>query len=187
VGMTQFDLLRRIKYEVVERSASQTLKCGEIIYCATTDMAGIKSNIGTSPYALRPTAKRDVLELRKWILDEIGVDTITTEHLHEFEYDIRGLYLHLLRGMFSPPTLTNTDGDPLVPQKLYFDLESADKAFHALKDLGGGHDESELLRDATIKDGLVTKAEISWAGGSDEARKRLADPVLLGLFKIDEE
>ena len=186
VGMTQFDLLRRIKYEVVERSASQTLKCGEIIYCATTDMAGIKSNIGTSPYALRPTAKRDVLELRKWILDEIGVDTITTEHLHEFEYDIRGLYLHLLRGMFSPPTLTNTDGDPLVPQKLYFNLDSADKAFHGLKDLAVGENETDLLRDATIEDGSVTKAEISWLDGREEARKRLGGPVLLGLLRIAE-
>ncbi|PYS56759.1 MAG: hypothetical protein DMF74_27760 [Acidobacteria bacterium] len=187
VGLTLFDLLRRIPHEVVERSASQTLKRGEIIYCATTEVDGFRSNVGTGPYALRPTAKRDVLDLRKWILDQIDDQQITSQHLHEFEHDIRGLYLHLLRGMFTPPTLVNTDGDPMLPQKLYFDLESADKAFHALKDLSGGLDEIELLRDATIKDGLVTKAEISWLGGSDEARKRLAGPVLLGLFKIDDE
>jgi hypothetical protein len=50
VGMTLFDLLRRVKYDVIERSASQTLKQGEIIYCATTHLDGISSNIGTSPY-----------------------------------------------------------------------------------------------------------------------------------------
>lgn len=81
VGMTLFDLLRRIKYEVVERSASQSLKRGEIIYCATSDVAGLRSNVGTGPYALRPTAKRDVLELRKWVMDEIGSEIITIEHL----------------------------------------------------------------------------------------------------------
>jgi hypothetical protein len=34
---------------------------------------------------------------------------------------------------------------------------------------------------------LVTKAEISWLGGSEEARKRLGGPVLLGLLKIAED
>ena len=187
IGMILYDLLRRLRYEVVERSGSEIVKRGEIIYCATTNVDGFMSNIGTGPYALRPTARRDVLDLRKWILEQIDNSEITTEHLHEFEYDIRGLYLHVSRGMFTPPTLVNTDGDPMLPQKLYFDLESTDKAFHALKDLDEGRDESDLLRDATIKNGFVTKAEISWLGGSDEARKRLAGPVLLGLLKIDEK
>lgn len=187
IGMTLYDLLRRVRYRVVERSGAEIVKRGEIIYCATTKVDGFLSNIGTGPYALRPTAKRDVLDLRKWILEQIGNSEITTEHLHEFECDIRGLYLHLLRGMFTPPTLVNTDGDPMLPQKLYFDLESADKAFHALKDLDEGRDESDFLRDATLKNGFVTKAEISWLGGSDEATKRLAGPVLLGLLKIDEK
>jgi hypothetical protein len=183
IGMTLFDLLRRLRCEVVERSGSEIVKRGEIIYCATTNVGGFKSNIGTGPYALRPTAKRDVLDLRKWILDQINEQRITSEHLHEFEYDIRGLYLYLLRGMFAPPTLVNTDGDPMLPQKLYFDIESADKAFHALKDLDEGRDESDLLRDATIKNGFVTKAEISWLGGSDEARKRWPGLCYLGFSR----
>jgi hypothetical protein len=187
VGMTQFDLLRRIKYQVVERSASQTLKRGEIIYCATSDVAGLRSNVGTGPFALRPTAKRDVLELRKWIVDEIGSEEIRIEHLHEFEYDIRGLYLEIVRGMFTPPRLANTDKDPFLPQKLYFDLESADGAFHSLKSLAEGWSDSELLDGATIKDGLIVKAEIPWLGGSEEAKKRLGGPVLLGLLKIDKD
>ncbi|MEK6336164.1 MAG: SEC-C metal-binding domain-containing protein [Acidobacteriota bacterium] len=185
-GMTLLDLLRRTKYEVAERTASETLKRGEIIYCATSDFAGLKTNVGTGPYALRPTAKRDVLELRKWMNDEIGADNIEAEHLHEFEYDIRGLYLHILRGMLRPPTLTNTDGDPLVQHKIYFDIESSDQTFQALKGLAKGRSENELLRDATTSEGLVVKAEISWLGGTREARKRLGGPVLLGLLKIDE-
>jgi hypothetical protein len=187
VGMTLFDLLRRIKYEVVERSASQTLKRGEIIYCATSEVAGLKSNVGTGPYALQPTAKRDVLDLRKWMMDEIGNDSITTAHLHEFEYDIRGLYLEIVRGMFTAPRLANTDKDPFLPQKLYFDLDSADRAFQDLKSLAEGWNESELLNGSTVKDGLIVRAEIPWLGGSEEARKRLGGPVLLGLLKIDDD
>ena len=185
VGMTQFDLLRRVKYEVVERSASQTLKRGEIIYCATSEVEGLRSNVGMGPYALPPTAKRDVLDLHQWMMDEIGDDSPTIAHLHEFEYDIRGLYLHIVRGMFSPPRLANTDNDPLLPQKLYFDLDSADQAFQGLKTLAEGWKENELLDGATVEEGLIVKAEIPWLGGSAEARKRLGGPVLLGLLKID--
>ncbi len=85
VGMTLFDLLRRVKYEVIEHSASRTLRRGEIIYCATTSLDGISSNIGTSPYALPPTAKRDILELREWMIDESGGAELTEDLLVEFE------------------------------------------------------------------------------------------------------
>nr|AAP58624.1 hypothetical protein [uncultured Acidobacteriota bacterium] len=186
VGMTLFDLLRRITHVVVEHSASETLKRGEIIYCATTQVAGFRSNVGMGPYALRPTAKGEVFALRKWIVNGIGSEEIRTEHLHEFEQDIRGLYLDTLKGMFAPPSLANTDGDPFLPQKLYFDLKSADLAFQGLKSLAGG-DENDLLEQATLDNGLIVKAEIPWLGGSEEARSRLGGPVLLGLLKIDQE
>ena len=185
VGMTLFDLIRRIKYDVLERSASQTLQKGEIIYCATTHLDGINSNIGTSPYALRPLAKRDILELRKWMIDESGAAELTADHLVEFEADIRSLYLDTVIAMFRPPQLMNSDNDPLLPQKVHFDVESADAAFHALKDLAEGHSEDELLSDATAADGLIVKAEIPWLGGTKEARKRLGGPVLLGTINID--
>lgn len=185
VGMVLFDLLRRVRNEVIERSASKTLERGKIIYCATTHLPGITSNIGTSPYALRPTAKRDILELRKWMIDQSRGAEITENHLALFEADIRGLYLDAVEAMFRPPHLMNTDNDPLLPQKLYFDIESAEAAFQALKDLAEGIPEDELRADATLADGLVAEAEIPWLGGTEEARRRLGRPVLLGTINIE--
>ena len=185
VGMVLLDLLRQIEYEVTERTGSETLERGEIIYCATSEMLGMKSNVGTGPFALRPTAKRDVFDLRKWILAQSGATTITSEHLNEFEYDIRGLYLNLLQAMLSPPRLNNTDGDPMLPQTLYFELESSDTAFHALASLAKGRNRKESLNRPELQDGLVVKAEIEWLGGKPEAKKRLGGSVLLGLLKID--
>jgi hypothetical protein len=186
VGMTLFDLFRRVKHEVIERSASQTLKKGEILYCATTQLDGIISNVGTSPYALRPTAKRDILELRKWMMDESDGAELTSDHLVEFEADIRSLYLDTVLAMFRPPQLTNTDKDPLLPQKVHFDIESADSAFHALKGLAEGISDDELRSDATVADGQIVKAEVPWLGGTREARKRLGGPVLLGTMNIED-
>jgi len=186
IGMTLFDLLRRVKYEVLECSASQSLRRGEIIYCSTTHLEGISSNIGTSPYALRPTAKRDILELRKWMIEESDAAELTEDHLVEFEADIRTLYLNTVTTMFRPPQLMNTDNDPLLPQKVHFDIESADLAFQVLKDLAEGVSENELRSEATLADGQVVKAEIPWFGGTKEARKKLGGPVLLGTMNIED-
>lgn len=186
VGMILFDLFRRVKHEVIERSASQTLKKGEILYCATTHLDGIISNVGTSPYALRPIAKRDILELRKWMIDESGAAELTADHLVEFEADIRSFYLDTVLAMFRPPQLINTDKDPLLPQKVHFDVESADSAFHGLKGLAEGIPEDELRSHATVADGLIVKAEIPWLGGTRDARKRLGGPVLLGTMNIED-
>jgi len=72
----------------------------------------------------------------------------------------------------------------LIPQKVFFEINSADKAFHQLKDLAEGHSEKDLLAKATLADGFIEEAEIPWLGGTEEARKRLGDPVLLGTLKI---
>jgi hypothetical protein len=186
-GMKQFDLLRRLEYEVIEHAASQSLRRGDIIYCATSRIGEVSSNIATGPYALRPTAKRDVLDLRAWILEDSDYDEITDEHLEDYEADIRALYLDFVKATLNPtPYITNSDNDPMLPQKLYFDIESAEQAFHALKDLAEGIPESQLLSDAQLEEGRVVSAEIPWLGGRAEVTKRLGGPVLLGNIKIDD-
>jgi hypothetical protein len=125
VGMKQFDLLRRLESEVIEHAASHTLRRGDIIYCATTRMGQVTSNLATGPYSLRPTTKRDVLDLRDWLLAESDSDEITSEHLDDYEVDIRNLYLDIVDQMLNPaPDIRNTDNEPLLPQKLYFDISS---------------------------------------------------------------
>jgi len=183
VGMTLVDMFRRREYEVVERMGSRLLGRGDIIYGAVTQI-GTRSNVNMSPFALRPTAKRDVLNLRKEIAAEVGYETLTDVDLHEFEADIRGLYLDLLAQMFAPPQMVNTDQEPMLPQKLYFDLESVDEAFHALKDLAEHTEAKDLLEDATMEDGRVVAAAIAWTTGHTEKTKRLGGPVLLGMLKL---
>jgi hypothetical protein len=120
------------------------------------------------------------------MIDESGATELTADHLGEFEADIRSFYLDAVVAMFLPPQLMNTDKDPLLPQKVHFDVESADSAFHALKGLAEGMSEDELRSEATVADGLIVKAEIPWLGGTKEARKRLGGPVWLGTMNIED-
>ncbi len=185
IGMTLFDLLRRVSCEALERTGSQMFRKGEILYSALTHIEGMTSSIGTGPYALRPTAKRDILELRKWIIDQTDGNEITVDDLSEFDVDIRTFYLDSVKAMFRPPQLTNTDKDPFIPQKLHFEIESAQAAFEALKDLAEGVSEDHLLANATRAAEEVVRVEIPWFGGTDETRKRVGGPVLLGTIQID--
>jgi hypothetical protein len=120
------------------------------------------------------------------MIDESGGAEFTADHLGEFEADIRSFYLDAVVAMLLPPQLMNTDNDPLLPQKVHFDIESADSAFHALRGLAEGISEDELRSDATVADGLIVKAEIPWLGGTREARKRLGGPVWLGTINIED-
>lgn len=185
VGMTLFDLLRRIQSEVVERTASQTVRKGEIIYCATSELHGFRSNVGTGPYPLRPTSMLDVLELRKRIVSEAGTERFRNEHLLEFEDDIRWFYLDRVAQRLAPPVLVNSDGHRMVPQKLYFDIDSADQAFHALKSLAGDVGEKSLLANAVLTNDAIEKVEFPWLGGTDKARESHGGSIALGSLSID--
>jgi hypothetical protein len=177
-GMKLRDLLREREFSVIEHTASQSLKRGEIIYCAPIKIGSVVSNLGTSPYALRPTCKLEVLNCRSEILSELDTQTLDDDDLLDFEEDLRYLYLELLSLMFAPPQLVNTDGEPLLPQRLHFDIDSTDEAFHKLKDLAGDIYQEELLKEATMKQGLVVEAEIPWV------QEEPAGTVLFGLLMI---
>ena len=138
VGMRLLDLFRRIEFEVIEHAASQTLKRGEIIYCATSEMWGITANVGTAPFALRPTAKVDVFNLRKWMIAQSATEEITSMHLHEFELDIRGLYLNLLAGMFARRNSLILTATRWCRKSFISNSSPLIQAFHALKVLAKG-------------------------------------------------
>ena len=186
IGMVLRDLLMNTEYEVVERTSSRTLQAGHIIYCATMEIDNIKSNLATGPYALRPTTKSEVLELRKEILRVSKKRKFTDELLIAFEADIRTLYLSHVYKMLSPPRLVNTDQDPMLFQKVYFELSSVDEAFYLLKDLASDSTEEDLLKDATIEDDKIVSVEIPWTGGTAKARKTHGGAILLALLKLSE-
>ncbi len=181
-----FDLMRRIEYDVIERTSSYQLKRGEIIYCATSNHKGFKTNVASGPYALQATSKLGVNRLRRTIMEEFSKDKITAHTLHEFEPEIRKFYLDTLCSRFAPPTILNMEGHRVVPQKLYFEIASADETFHALCDLAEGTPKSELLNEAVVEKDKIKTVEIPWVGGTKEARKKLGGPVVMGTLKIDE-
>jgi SEC-C motif len=133
-GMRLRDLLSDGEFEVNERTASQSLQVGHIIFCATMYLANRFSNIATAPYPLPPIYKKDVLKLRKFIESDVGKKALRFEDILVSDGAIRETYLDIVRQLFNPNIkLHNTDGDPLIPQKVMFQIEDPDFAFHKLR------------------------------------------------------
>ena len=134
VGMHLRDLFTNEEWEIAERSASQTLHAGHIIYCAVMEQSGVFSNLATGPYELRPTVKRGVLELRSDLLKAVRKRKFTRGQLILCESDIRNLYLDKVDELLAPLRMTNTDGDEMVFHKIYYQLTSPGEVFERLKD-----------------------------------------------------
>ena len=184
-GFTAQDVLTGDESVVMERGASQILQPHDIIFGQLVPIDGIVLLESCSPAAFTPDSKLLILDMR----DAIGKRgrRITAKKLREYDIELRELYLSMTKHFLQPslPTLQNTDGEPLVLQRLIYEIDSPDRAFNALKHLARG--ESEIELGNTIErdpEGKVLRAEIPWIHRRNARQKRRQDTVL-GLIRID--
>src|SRR5206468_1706996 len=100
---------------------------------------------------------------------------------------LRVLYFSLAESYLHPPApkLHNTDGEPLEPRTLYFDVDSAHNAFEALAPLALGHTREELLSEAKLDAaGAVLEASIPWIRRNEP--KASLETVVLGHLRIED-
>ena len=163
-GFRARNLITSEEVEVMEQSASRTVTAHEILFGQLIAIDGIVMLECSSPFGLTPGDKIAILDLR----DRICANGKYTpaEALRDFDSEIRELYLSLANRILDPrlPDLRNTDGDPLVPHKVIFDIDSPQRAFDALKHLAGEVPEKELLRDVRRGSaGEWVESRFSWS------------------------
>jgi hypothetical protein len=128
-----------------------------------------------------PARKISILELRQHLregTEKFGGE-ITINVLHDYDIEIRELFLDLQRVVLAPPTFTNTDGELLVLHKITYDIDSPQTAFNALKDLALIYDEKQMLQDAEYdSNGQLKKANISWHKSGNKKHKEWSNTVL---------
>jgi hypothetical protein len=162
-GVRARDILREVECRVTERSASGSLQRGDVVYARVAALSGVSIFEGIGSVVLRPSAKAEILELRRSLRDRAG--TISTETLREASRALRETYHDLRRRELnrSLPILQNTDGDPLRFSTITYRVPSAQAAFMALRALAVGHTEDELLRGAEHDaEGRLRKIDFSW-------------------------
>ena len=148
-------------FDVKEKMGSENVKKGDILFGRLATIDSISMLFGSGSIIIRPSWKPYLIHFREWLIEE--KDPITKETLTDFDFEIREIYFDIFEKIMQPPEMQNTDGDPLRFHTLYYDIESPDAAFQALRSLAAVETEEALLSDATYTDvGDIKKVEIPW-------------------------
>jgi SEC-C motif/Protein of unknown function (DUF2384) len=160
------DILIGTETEVVERSASQTLQKGDIVYGQIWNLQTISILGCMALICIPPSCKAEVIGLRKKLRTKIAKQNrgLATDDLVRYADAIRLTYLTIRDALNRRPQLANTDGDPLVFCSLKFRIESTEKAFEALAPLALEQSKEELLDGAEFgKDGKLHSVALHWS------------------------
>lgn len=165
--------------EVMERSASQTLKVGDVVFGQMVTAHGISMMEACSPLALNPENKLAIIDLRDRMAG--GAPTLSVEELRGWSMEMLDAYWKLLVAVMDPPRplLRNTDGERIVFHTLTFRIPSPESAFEALKSLAFDESDLELLDTALFdNEGRLKSVSITWKGPANPAHKQWSNTIL---------
>jgi hypothetical protein len=148
---------------VAEKTASQSVKVGDIIFGNIVTLDGVSILDGCAPISLPPGEKGVVIELRSRLRK--GATKLTPTILRKARLAVTDTYYQTAERLLHPtlPKLTNTDGDTMVLCTVTYEVPSARAAFDALKDMAVGENESELLASATYDiHGNLDSVDLPW-------------------------
>ena len=176
IGFTTKDVFSGRLLNVRERSASSTLKDGEIIFGLVVPVQSIALVEALAPFSFPPIFKTHLIHVRQ-----------RNELQDHPDMALRSLYFALAEAYLNPkpPELHNTDGDRLEPRTPYFDIDSPQIAFDALASLAVGTTPDELLEDGEFdRSGSLVEATIPWIKPTEGNRVGLKT-VLMGRIRIE--
>jgi hypothetical protein len=161
------DLLLEREVTVRELQASDLLKRGDIIYARTVSLAGQSILLGVAPVPLPPDMHGPVLDLR----DDLKKSTRTRGRLdpawlRSQDGSLRSYYFEAADRTMNPPppVLQNTDGDPLAPIQLIYELRCIPElAVEKLKTLVLPEFQEEILEGAEFdRSGNIVRVFLTW-------------------------
>jgi hypothetical protein len=177
------DVLTGSEHTVQERSGTQYVRTGDLLFGRVAAIDEVKMFIGLAPYAIPPAFKVGLIELRNQL--KAGTREITEADIEVEEVEIRRVYLELDDHLHRPPAICNTDGDPLEPHKLVFQIDSPETVLAELASLSVTESKEEILGNALYnKDGSLKRVEWDWSRLGHKQSQRMSNTVL-GNLSID--
>lgn len=184
-SMSMRNIFTGQEHDLMDRSASLDANRGDILFCALMSVGGKWQTLATGPYRLPPLYMQKLIQVRMDLQKEYGVENLSHDELRTSAKHLRELYLSFVEQVANPvmPTLQNTDGDPLEPQTLHFEIRCPDDTLSKLAHLASDAEtEAELREKARMKRGKVDHARIPWLRRSKGSRRQ--PPTILGNVVI---
>jgi len=182
-GMRLKDVLQGSSIEVEERSGSEYVQAGDLVFGRAVSVDGVGMIIGLGPTIIPPGRKPEIIQLRKELCK--GLSSITDDTLYEWDVEIRDVYFHIEQSLHSLPQVCNTDGDRLEFHRMIYEVSSAEEAFEKLCDLCVIAGAEELLADSKRDSaGRIIRIEFPWDRVGHKASPGMHNTVL-GRIVID--
>lgn len=183
-GFVLRDILTDEECYVTEHSGSAHAQPGQIVFGKLVKVDHVAILEASAPIFFPPVEKHSILRLRQEIYDEFS--SLEPDVLKDFNYEMLEIYHEVYDRLCNPaiPELRNTDGDPMIFQKLIYDIKSPQAAFAALKQLSINSTDDELLEDARFNAaGDLHSIEFSWLKKGN-AKHKSWDNTVLGHIRI---
>ena len=184
-GFAARDIFTGEEINITEHSASRHMQEGDILFGKVVRIDQVAMLEACAPAALPPMEKSALLKLRKKMQRRSKI--VTHEVLREYMYEMLDLYHDALDRLYNPPMpqLQNTDGDPLLPHKLIYEIESPRAAFDVLKPLCLTSTAEDLLAEAEFDAaGGLRKIDFSWQKLGNKEHETWGNTIL-GHIRID--
>ena len=181
------DLLTGDTCRVLERTASQTVRRGGVIFARTLTLDGTSIMIGSGTTLLPPDHRPNFRALRERLAAGAGV--LTTLQVLALDDELRRAYLDMADRIRHPPPprLQNTDGDPLAPTTLHFTLQcTPDEAFDALRSLHATAAGPEAALEDPDRDaqGRLVAFSLDWTKAGNHLHQNW-DNTILGRIDVE--
>lgn len=184
-GVTVRDIFNGEEIDVSERTGSRQILTGDILFAKIACLKGIALFEALTPVTIPPDRRKPILSLRKRM--ERSKQPRTRAGLKAWDLDMLATYHEIVAPLLNPrmPQLRNTDGDPLMPHTLVYDIDSPQQAFEALADLCIAANRDELLEEGTRDDaGNLTAISFAWLKAGNEMHARWSNTIM-GSISID--
>lgn len=161
-GLRTRDLLTGVEQEVLERSASRTLRAGDTFFGQLVPAEGVTLLEACGPHAIPPREKLHLIDFRERITSG---RPLSAEELKDWDIEVRAEYLAYVDHVMNPPAprLQTTDGEEVVFHRLFFEIDSPRRALDTLKYLAFDETEDDLLGAAELDpDGEVRRVAFAW-------------------------
>lgn len=178
------DVFTGRRFRVLEQTASRTVRQSDLLFVRVVTAGGMCLMFGMAPFVVPARLHLQILDWRDRVFKR---RTPTRRDLMEYDVEMRDLYLELAHEIQNPvmPRLRNTDGDPLEPTTLVYDLTSAvADVFERLRPLATLGEHEHVSDMETDEAGTMTGAIVSWVKAGNRKNKAW-DNTILGTLRLE--
>lgn len=185
-GFVLRDIITGEEVDVTEHTASLHAQVGDILFVLVVKIDSVAMLEACSSVIFPPVEKGAILDLRNKIKDR-GLP-LTAELLKEYIFEMLEIYHIIADRLLNPvmPQLYNTDDEPMVFNKLIYDLACTPRAaFVALRQLNLSEDDESIFNAAEFNAaGELHKIEFAWEKPGNKMQKNWNNTVL-GHIRIE--